>query len=145
MVPMRYLVQISKSKSDSTLTDLDNSNAFIRGSRKGDFRLQEFQRLYQDHIKADSTTATIMKRWLVNRLFMMMGFFVSCMLLIVIWVPGILSIGAIGLCLVNMFQAIVGIENDVEILMKAQFQLISMKRLYDYTTLDEEAEYEKES
>merc|ERR1719498_1515056 len=145
MVPMRYLTHISKSHTDTTLTEVDNSNAFVRACRKGDFRFLEFQRMLKDQIKADVTTATFLKRWLVNRLFLMMGFFVCSMVLIAVWVPNSIAIGGIGLCLSNMIQMIVAIEQDIEIVMKAQFQFISMKRLHDYTVLDQEAEYEKES
>merc|ERR1719482_2081756 len=35
MVPCRYLTQVSKSKTDTTLTEVDSSNAFVRASRKG--------------------------------------------------------------------------------------------------------------
>jgi ABC-type multidrug transport system fused ATPase/permease subunit len=44
-----------------------------------------------------------------------------------------------------MFQMLINIETDIENVMFAQFQFISMKRLHDYTSLPQEAEYEKES
>merc|ERR1719498_982917 len=72
MVPMRYLTHISKSHTDTTLVEVDNSNAFVRACRKGEFKFQEFQRKMQNQIKADVTTQTFLKRWLVNRLFLMM-------------------------------------------------------------------------
>jgi ABC-type multidrug transport system fused ATPase/permease subunit len=145
MVPMRYLLHVSKSDTDSTLTDLDNSNAFVRACKKGDFRFQEFQRFLTNQIKADVTTRTFLKRWLVNRLFLMMGFFVSSMVLIAVWVPNSIAIGGVGLCLANMFRIVSMIEPDIDTLMRAQFQLISMKRLHEYTCLVQEADYEKES
>merc|ERR1719272_2822817 len=145
MVPMRYLVHVSKSYTDTTLTEVDNSNAFVRACRKGDYRFAEFQRMMKDQIKADVTTQAFLKRWLVNRLFLMMGFFVCSMVLIALWVPNSIAIGGIGLCLANMFQMIVAIETDIDTTMKAQFQFISMKRLHDYTVLEQEAAYEKKS
>jgi len=98
----------------------------------------------KNQIKADVTTQTFLKRWLVNRLFLMMGFFVCGMVLIAIWVPNSIAIGGIGLCLANMFSMIVAIEDDIDKAMKAQFQVISMKRLHDYTVLEQEADYEKD-
>merc|ERR1719235_1575085 len=144
MVPMRYLVHISKSYTDTTLTEVDNSNAFVRACRKGDFRFAEFQRLMKNQIKADVTTQTFLKRWLVNRLFLMMGFFACGMVLISIWVPNSIAIGGVGLCLANMFALIVTIEDHIDKAMQAQFQVISLKRLHDYTVLDQEAEYERD-
>jgi ABC-type multidrug transport system fused ATPase/permease subunit len=144
MIPMRYLTHVSKSHTDTTLTEVDHSNSFVRGCRKGEFKFQEFQRLMKDQIKADVTTTTFLKRWLVNRLFLMMGFFVCSMVLIAIWVPNSIAIGGIGLCLTNMFQMIVAIEQDIDTIMKAQFQFISMKRLHDYATIEQEADFEKD-
>merc|ERR1719440_2705269 len=62
MVPMRYLVHVSKSHTDTTLTEVDNSNAFVRSCRKGDAKFKEFQGRLKDQIKADMTTQIFLKR-----------------------------------------------------------------------------------
>merc|ERR1719310_1811685 len=41
-----------------------------------------------------------------------------------------------------MFQLILAIEGDIKIAMNAQFHLIAMKRLYDYSCLPQEAAHE---
>jgi ABC-type multidrug transport system fused ATPase/permease subunit len=144
MVPTRYLLHISKSWTDTALTEVDNSNSFVRASGKGNFKFKEFQRVITNQIKADVATSTFLKRWLVNRLFLMMGFFVCSMVIISIWVPGVIAVGGVGLCLANMFQLIATVETDIESAMRAQFQFISMKRLHDYTELPQEAAWENE-
>merc|ERR1719502_172962 len=60
MVPTRYLTQVSKSHTDTTLTEVDNSNAFVRACRKGDFRFREFQAMMKNQIIADVTTTTFL-------------------------------------------------------------------------------------
>jgi len=145
MVPMRYLMHISKSHTDNTLTEVEHSNAFVRASRKGNFKFKEFQSTMRNQLKAEVNTATCLRRWLVNRIYLLMGFFMCVLVILAIWVPNVIGIGAFALCLTNMYQIIASTENDIQIYMQAQFQFISMKRLHDYTMLDKEAPHEKES
>mmetsp|Transcript_10600 Transcript_10600/g.19563 ORF Transcript_10600/g.19563 Transcript_10600/m.19563 type:complete len:1646 (-) Transcript_10600:56-4993(-) len=139
LVPMRYLSHVSKSNTDMTLTEVDMSNAYVRASQKSCHRFQLFQALMTNQMTADITTSTFLKRWLVNRLFLMFGFFVTCVMIVCIWVPNTLSAGAIGLCLTNMLQMLVDIEGFIDAGMQAQFQMISLNRLHDYTKLPQEA------
>lgn len=143
MVPMRYLCEISRSNMFCTLSDLDDSNACVRACNKGNFKFRAFHDLFQHQLGADAATQTLLRRWLCNRLMILFGFMVTCTVLVAMWVPNILSTGAIGLCLVNLYQTIVRIEGDIDIAMNAQFQFISMKRLHDYTSLEQEADFDK--
>merc|ERR1719353_2185736 len=55
LVPMRYLGHVSKSHTDATLTEVDNSNSFVRACRKGDYRFKEFKAMLKNQIKAEVT------------------------------------------------------------------------------------------
>merc|ERR1719454_1105176 len=145
LVPIRYLTHVSKSHTDASLTDTENSNAFVRAARKCDCRFKQFQLLMLHQIKADNTSQTILKRWLVNRLYLMMGFFVCSMVIIAIWLPNTIAVGGVGLCLANMFNLICAIELNIDTIMNAQFQFITMQRLYDYTILAQEAPFEMDT
>merc|ERR1719272_1890494 len=85
MVPMRYLVHISKSHTDNTLTEVENSNAVVRASRKGNFLFQEFQSTMRNQMKADMNTGVCLRRWIVNRIYLLMGFFMCATVIIAIW------------------------------------------------------------
>lgn len=144
LVPLRYLVSTSKSLTDATLTEVESSNAFVRASSKRDFRFEEFQSSLQNQLKADLTTSTFLKRWLVNRLFVILGFFICDMALVIIWLPKFTSLGVVGVCLTYAFQIIGAVEYDINSCVGAQFQFISMKRLYDYASLPQEEPHELE-
>jgi len=138
MVPMRYLTHVSKSATDDILTEVAHSNVSVRAMQKADFRLAVFQSMISNQMKADVTTTLVLQRWLVNRLFLLLGFFITLLVLVAVWVPGIISFGGIGLALCNCFQVVTGIEQYIGSAAGAQFQFISLNRLYEYTKLPQE-------
>jgi len=138
MVPMRYLTHVSKSATDDILTEVAHSNVSVRAMQKADFRLSVFQSLLSDQIKADVTTTLVLQRWLVNRLFLLLGFMVTLLVLVAVWVPSIISFGGIGLCILNCFQIVTGVEGYISSAANAQFQFITLNRLYEYTRLPQE-------
>jgi len=141
-VPLRYLTHVSKSETDSTLTDVEHSNSFVRALQKGKFRFDEFQIKICNQIKADVATTVFCKRWVIMRLYLILAWYVCLMVIIMIWVPNACSFGAVGLCLANLLRIAMGIENDVEIATNSQFQFISMNRVHEYTKLPQEAALE---
>merc|ERR1719183_2370597 len=141
-VPLRYLSAVSKSATDTTLTDVEHGNSFVRAMQKGKFRFAEFQEVIGNQIKADVCTALFCKRWAIMRIYCILAFYTSTMVLVMIWVPNIVSFGMVGLCLSNLLRIAVGIEMDVEVLTGVQFQLISMNRIHEYTMLPQERDAE---
>lgn len=138
MVPMRYLTHVSKSSTDDLLTEVQHSNTSVRAMQKADFRLGVFQSLLSNQMKADVATSLVLQRWLVNRLFLLLGFFITVLLLIAVWVPHVISFGGIGLALASCFQVVTSIEQYINSAAQAQFQFISLNRLYEYTKLPQE-------
>lgn len=145
MVPVRYLAQVSRSDSCSELVEVDTSNAFVRASGKCRFRSQEFYRKLQTQLKAECSMQTTLSCWLLSRVYQIIGFFMCTMVLMAIWVPGCMTIGAFGICLTNMFILVSTVDTDIEIGMKAQFEFISMIRLKEYCFLEQEAAQVKDS
>lgn len=138
MIPMRYLTHVSKSCTDMCLTEVDMSLPVLRGMQATDKKFTEFMEKLGAQIRAEWGTQTFVKRWVIQRLFLLIGFYMTFMMFICIWVPGTLSFGALGLCLANMLQVCVSIEDDMEYFARAQFQLISMNRIHEYTKLPQE-------
>lgn len=138
MIPMRYLMHTAKSSTDVCLTELDMSLTILRGVQYTDKHFKDFMGKLDAQIIADVGAQTFVKRWVIQRLLLLIGFYMASVVLISIWVPGTLSFGALGLCLANMMQVCVQVEDDMEYFAKAQFQLISMNRLNEYTKLPQE-------
>merc|ERR1719464_163358 len=128
MVPMRYLTHCSKSCTDDLLTEVGHSNVSVRAMRKQDYRLAMFQKLLTNQIKADIGCGLVLQRWLVGRLYLLSGFFITLMVIIAFWVPGTITFGAVGLCLCNCFQVVTSIEQYISATANAQFQFITLNR-----------------
>lgn len=138
MVPMRYLTHVSKSAVDDLLTEVSHSNVSVRAMQKQDFRLAVFQSLLCDMMKADVTTVLVLQRWFVNRLFLLLGFITTVLVLMAVWIPAAISFGGVGISLANIFQVISSMESYLTVAAGAQFQFISMNRLFEYTKLVQE-------
>jgi len=141
-VPLRYLTHVSKSETDSCLTDVEHSNSFVRALQKGTFRFDEFQVKIANQIKADVCTTTFCKRWVIMRVYLLLAFYTTTMVCMMMWIPNIVTFGAVGLCLSNLLKIACGIESDVEVATSSQFQFISMNRIFEYTKLPQERDYE---
>lgn len=142
MVPLRYLMQVSKSAVNDEVAEVESSNSSVRAYGKSDYRLEVFQKALRAQIASDFVGKTLLMRWLCNRLFVLGGFFVTCLALLVVWVPGALDTGSSSLCMLIMFQIIVMVESNITIGASAQYQIIAMNRVYEYTKLPMEAEEE---
>jgi len=142
-VPLQYLAQVCKSAVDGELADVESSNASVRAYGKASHRLRVFQLALCDMVSARFLGETVLKRWLNNRIFVLGGIFVTCLSLAVVWVPGAVEdVGTANLILVLVFSIIVTIENMVHCGASAQYQIIAMNRLHEYTALPEEGEEE---
>merc|ERR1719323_2286890 len=79
-------------------------------------------------------------RWLCNRLFVIGGCFVTALALLCIWIPNALDVGSASLVINTMFGIITSIEASLGVGSMAQYQIIQMNRVYEYTSLPEEKE-----
>lgn len=93
-------------------------------------------------ISADFLGRIVCIRWLCNRLFVLGGCFVTGIALLCVWLPGSLDVGSASLVINTMFQLIVMIEGSINTGSMAQYQIIAMNRIYEYTALPEEREEE---
>lgn len=142
MVPLRYLCSVTRSTVGDQICNVEINNASMRAYGKGNLTLTLFQDALRKQISADFVGRTILMRWLCNRLFLLGGFFVTCITILVVWVPTALDVGRASLCVVLLFNLIGMIESYVTIGVSAQYQIIAMNRLYEYTSLPEEREEE---
>merc|ERR1719282_1899025 len=99
MVPFRYLTEVCKSGVSSNLTEVENSCATVRAYGKQDDQLRQFQLAMADFIRARFVSGTALKCWLGCRLLVLGSFFITCLGLVVIWVPGSLDVGRASLCM----------------------------------------------
>jgi len=140
MVPLRYLMQVSKSGVSSEIADVEATPATVRAYGMEAHRLANFTLAVRKMVSADFLGRIICIRWLCNRLFVLGGCFVTGLALLCIWIPGALDVGSASLVINTMFQIIVSIEANIATGSMAQYQIIAMNRIYEYTSLPEERE-----
>lgn len=83
---------------------------------------------------------TVLKRWLSFRLFLVNSMFVTWISLIAVWVVDALNVGDAVFCILQIFMMLNKIDIAIEISAAAQYQVVSMNRLHEYTMLPQEKE-----
>merc|ERR1719181_336687 len=142
MVPLRYLMQVSKSAVSSEVADVESTPATVRAYQMEEERIRSFCLAVRKMIAADFLGRIICIRWLCNRLFVLGGCFVGGIALICVWMPSGLDVGGASLVINTMFGLITAIESNIGTGSMAQYQIIAMNRVYEYTALPEEREEE---
>merc|ERR1719245_1079477 len=140
MVPLRYLMQVSKSGVSSEIADVENTSATVRAYNMEGYRLKVFAVAVRKMIASDFLGRIICIRWLCNRLFVLGGFFTTGVALLCVWITGALDVGSASLVINTMFSIIVSVEGSIHTASLAQYQIIAMNRVYEYTSLPEERE-----
>jgi len=103
-------------------------------------RLDDFANCVRKLIAANFLVSVICIRWIVNRLFLIGGIFVTGLTLLAIWVPNCTDVGSASLVINTMFSMVFSCEYTLGQFSMAQFQVICMNRVYEYTGLPEERE-----
>jgi len=137
MVPLRYTVQTCRSHASAELSEIDHNAASVRAYMKLNFRFHVFQMAITDVLQMNYIHDTILKRWLSCRLFLINGFFVTWIAIIAIWVDA-LTVGNAAFCIVQIFQVLIVVDNVIEISSAAQYQIVAMNRIHEYTKLPRE-------
>mmetsp|Transcript_83807 Transcript_83807/g.245730 ORF Transcript_83807/g.245730 Transcript_83807/m.245730 type:complete len:1605 (-) Transcript_83807:41-4855(-) len=145
MVPLRYLMQVSKSGVSTEIAEVESTPATVRAYGMQAYRLEIFALAVRKMICADFLGGIVCIRWLCNRLFVLGGCFTTGLALITVWVPGAMDVGGASLVINTMFSIIVSIEGSIHTGSMAQYQIIAMNRIYEYTSLPEEREEVLES
>jgi len=145
MVPLRYLMQVSKSGVSSEIAEVESTPATVRAYGMQAFRLKTFGLAVRKMISADFVGGIVCIRWLCNRLFVIGGCFTTGLALITVWIPGAMDVGGASLVINTMFTIIVQIETCIHTGSAAQYQVIAMNRIYEYSSLPEEKEEYHES
>eukprot|EP00413_Alexandrium_margalefii_P030270 CAMPEP_0204565086 /NCGR_PEP_ID=MMETSP0661-20131031/35260_1 /ASSEMBLY_ACC=CAM_ASM_000606 /TAXON_ID=109239 /ORGANISM="Alexandrium margalefi, Strain AMGDE01CS-322" /LENGTH=1610 /DNA_ID=CAMNT_0051572797 /DNA_START=113 /DNA_END=4945 /DNA_ORIENTATION=+ len=145
MVPLRYLMQVSKSGVSTEIAEVESTPATVRAYGMQEYRLQTFALAVRKMISADFLGGIVCIRWLCNRLFVLGGCFTTGLALVTIWIPNAMDVGGASLVINTMFTIIVSIEASIHTGSMAQYQIIAMNRIYEYTSLPEEREEVLES
>ncbi|CAK0858373.1 unnamed protein product [Prorocentrum cordatum] len=140
MVPLRYLMQVCKSGVSSGVADVEGTPASVRAYNMQEARQLAFGLMVRRMISADFLGRIVCIRWICNRLFILGGIFVTGLALMAVWIPGATDVGTASLVINAMFGIIVGVEGSLNTGSSAQYQLIAMNRVYEYTSLPEERE-----
>merc|ERR1719464_1935277 len=114
--------------------------ATVRAYGMEDYRLKNFALAVRKMISADFLGRIICIRWLCNRLFVLGGCFTTGLALLCVWIPNAMDVGSASLVINTMFTIIVSIESSIGTGSMAQYQIIAMNRIYEYTSLPEERE-----
>merc|ERR1719323_2593274 len=97
MVPLRYLMQVSKSGVSGEIADVENTPVTVRSYGMQEYRLAKFTLAVRKMVCADFLGSIVCKRWLCNRLFLLAGCFVTALALLCVWIPNRLDVGAASL------------------------------------------------
>lgn len=138
MIPLRYLAQTSKSKTNEALIEVDGGITYVRAAQISDSKFFEFMERMDDQLRATVGTETFVKRWVIVRIFLLVSFYTTTMVLLAIWVPDLMEYGALGFCLSNLLLVSMSVESDIESATKAQYQFIYMNRLHEYSKIGQE-------
>jgi len=137
VVPLRYLVNVTRSEVNTHMSEVENSKTTVRAyqvhSHFSSDQMGHVDNLLKAQFASDCT-----QRWVCNRILLLYSFFSTSIVLIGLMIPSSTSMGVIGLCLVNAVRIIMSVDFVVENLSAAQFEFISMNRLYEYLEIPQE-------
>jgi len=139
MIPLRYLMAISRSELSAYITEVEMGSVSGRAYQVAEtLALKEMEAT--DNMLKVSFANSCVTRWVGNRIVLIGSMFST-----VIAAVGVLylarqgqSIGTVGMCLSHIAGVIMGAEGFMQMLTEAQFQFISMNRLHEYTSLPQE-------
>jgi len=138
MVPLRYTVQTTRSLVSAECAEVESNIVAMRAFLKADQRFQTFQAVLDHVFNTNFIHNTLLKRWLSCRIFAISGLFVTWIALIAVWVEGAFSIGNAVFCILQMFQMMFIIDQAIDMSSEAQYQIVAMNRIHEYTMLLEE-------
>jgi len=91
-----------------------------------------------DMLKADFAGTTT-RYWVLNRLYVLLGFLATTVVLVAVYFPDDLDVGSAALCLTNVMLLTMSIGPSLDQATGAQEQFINMARLHEYTEIVQEA------
>jgi len=138
VIPLRYCLQRCQSRTNDSLVELDGGITYVRAEQVGSHKFVEFMQRVDDQLAAGVGSETFVKRWLTVRLYMIVAFFTTNVVLITIWIPNAIDYGALGLALLSLMALILNLDNDIEAATKLQYQFIFINRLQEYTKVVQE-------
>jgi ABC-type multidrug transport system fused ATPase/permease subunit len=137
LVPLRYLTNITKSKLAAYVGDAGSMRTTLRAYCVAD-KVEDEQNLAVDACMKTDIAGQLSRKWVIIRLGLLYVAFLTSIVLISIWFPMAISIGTTGLCISYTLGIICDFEFVLENASGAQWELITMNRLYEYTNLPQE-------
>jgi ABC-type multidrug transport system fused ATPase/permease subunit len=101
-------------------------------------KVEDEQNLAVDACMKTDIAGQLSRKWVIIRLGLLYVAFLTSIVLISIWFPMAISIGTTGLCISYTLGIICDFEFVLENASGAQWELITMNRLYEYTNLPQE-------
>jgi len=137
-VPVRYCLTTAASHSNSCLSDVMESSVVVRGFGQENRLAEHFALVTDDCVKAQLTNDRLLKRWVVNRMFYLWSFFTTVTYLVGLYNSASLGVGTLGICLTNLLLIEAGIDQNLDLMSGALFELIALARFHEYLSIPQE-------
>jgi ABC-type multidrug transport system fused ATPase/permease subunit len=138
MVTLRCDAAAIRSRMADRAAHVMRSSVLLRAYRQIEPAELGFCRLVDEQVKADLTSSLALRQWVLSRLLLLWSFFMTFVGLICIWGPGLVTQGALGLCLTNCTLVMNVLESSIEAVSKAQSAFMPFARLRELLSLPEE-------
>jgi ABC-type multidrug transport system fused ATPase/permease subunit len=136
-VPLRYLGATTRSKMSSYISDSAGMRSVLRAYGVADRVSSEQAQAVDQAMKCDMAI-NCSRKWVILRLGYFYLFFLTSILLLLLWFPNMLPVGIAGLLTTYMCANIIALEMNLEQASGLQFELVNMDRVYEYTNLPSE-------
>jgi ABC-type multidrug transport system fused ATPase/permease subunit len=137
LVPLRYLTSVTKSKLSAYVGDAGSMRTTLRAYRVAE-KVEDEQNIAVDACMKTDIASQFALKWVIVRLGLLYVSFLTCIVLLSVWFPGTVSIGTTGLCISYSIGIICELEFTLENASGAQWELITMNRIHEYTYLPQE-------
>eukprot|EP00747_Dinoflagellata_sp_TGD_P097045 gnl/TRDRNA2_/TRDRNA2_167015_c0_seq1.p1 gnl/TRDRNA2_/TRDRNA2_167015_c0~~gnl/TRDRNA2_/TRDRNA2_167015_c0_seq1.p1 ORF type:complete len:653 (+),score=147.27 gnl/TRDRNA2_/TRDRNA2_167015_c0_seq1:3-1961(+) len=143
MVPLKYLETTSISRTSIVLSEVRSQNTEIRAYKKLHEQTQLFSKCFGDYLKSKWLNTTCMDMWVETR--MIAAYLIQMCFLAVTGVtrPEYMEAGTFALCVSSCYSILNSCPAQIKSVATFQFDLISFQRLWEYTKLVQEKDWEK--
>lgn len=133
MVPLRYLMVLTNSDVCTHFVEVRDQNVSVRAYNEGQHMVKAAIRDFDNLSVARMAGEMAIREWMDVTLEMVCSVQLTLIAVIGVLIPGWLGPGTIGLCLINSMSIMSGINGWVGNCSAAQFEFISMHRLWELT------------
>jgi ABC-type multidrug transport system fused ATPase/permease subunit len=138
-VPLRYLTSVTKSTLSAYSGDVGVMRTTLRAYGICE-KVAEDQNLAVDANMKTDMASNVARKWVIVRLGLLYISFLTSIVLLSVWFPASISIGTTGLCISYCLSIICDLEFQLENASGAQYELVNLDRIHEYTNLKQEAD-----